>query len=293
MADVNELIGGYKLARILQTSQYTQVFEVIEPHSGRHFAMKLLLPEVAGDRDHRSALFHEAEVGQKLVHDNVVRIFKVSKDEHTPHFIMEYFPSGALRLKLQAKDFNFIKEHHQKIFKQLATGLAYMNAMGYVHRDVKPDNVLVNALGDTKLIDFAITKKPQTGFLAKLLKRKGKPQGTPSYMSPEQIKDEPLDGRSDIYSYGATLFELTTGRQPFRGATMQDLLSKHLATKPDSPCVYNKDLTDDFGAFVIKLLAKKKEDRPKTFHDVLMSLQNIRVWKPPSKPGSQKEDVGR
>ena len=72
---------------------------------------------------------------------------------------MEFFPSGSLRLRLQAKDIAFIKEHSRKIFKQAATGLAYMNAKGCVHRDVKPDNILVNAVGDTKIIDFAITKQ--------------------------------------------------------------------------------------------------------------------------------------
>ncbi len=72
---------------------------------------------------------------------------------------MEFFPSGSLRLRLQAKDFEFIKEHSRKIFKEAATGLAYMNARGYVHRDVKPDNILVNAVGDAKIIDFAIAQQ--------------------------------------------------------------------------------------------------------------------------------------
>ncbi len=82
----------------------------------------------------------------------------------TPHFIMEFFPSGSLRLRIQAKDLAFIKEHARKIFKDAATGLAYMNATGFVHRDVKPDNMLVNSIGDTKMIDFAISKKIATGF---------------------------------------------------------------------------------------------------------------------------------
>ena len=275
MADVGEVINGYRLRSLLQTGQTSQVFEVVEIQSNRHFAMKLLLPEAAEEAEHRRTLFNEAEVGVKMTHQNVIRIVKVSKSKETPHFIMEFFPSGGLRLRLQAKDFGFIKEHSRKIFKQMATGLAYMNASGYVHRDVKPDNVLVNALGETKMIDFAISKKIPTGF-AKWFYKRGKPQGTPSFMSPEQIRDEIPDPRMDVYSYGCTLFELTTGRPPFRGTSANDLLSRHFNEKPLPPSAHNADVTDEFSGFVLKLLAKKAGDRPKNFHEVLIDLRKIK-----------------
>jgi serine/threonine protein kinase len=275
MADINEMVGGYKLRTMLQTGQTSQVFEVVEPHSNRHFAMKLLLPEAAADPEQRKNLFNEAEVGVKLTHQNVIRIHKVNRSQETPHFIMEFFPSGSLRLRLQAKDFAFIKEHARKIFKEAGTGLAYMNAMGYVHRDVKPDNILVNALGDTKIIDFAITRKIPTG-MARWFYRKGKPQGTPSFMSPEQILGEIPEPRNDVYSYGCTLFELTTGRPPFRGTSTNDLLSRHFKEKAAPPSAYNSDVTDEFSEFVLKLLAKKKAERPGNFHEVLISLKKVK-----------------
>jgi serine/threonine protein kinase len=289
MADVGEVINGYRLRSLLQTGQASQVFEVVEIQSNRHFAMKLLLPEAAENPDQRRALFNEAEVGVKMTHPNVVRIVKVNKQKGiTPHFIMEFFPSGSLRLRLQGKDFAFIKEHARKIFKQAATGLAYMNASDYVHRDVKPDNILVNSLGDTKIIDFAITKKVPTGF-AKWFYKRGKPQGTPSFMSPQQIRDEIPDPRMDIYSYGCTLYELTTGRPPFRGTTRDDLLTRHFNEKPAPPSAHNNDLTEEFSAFVLKLLAKKKEDRPAHFHQVLMDLRKVKqIYK--SKPEDVAEE---
>jgi serine/threonine-protein kinase len=275
MADVNEIIGGYRLRSLLQTGQTSQVFEVVDPKSNRHFAMKLLLPEAATLAEHRRALFNEAEVGDKLTHPNVIRIFKVNRSDTTPHFIMEFFPAGSLRLRIQAKDFTFIKEHSRKIFKQAATGLAYMNAMGYIHRDVKPDNILVNAVGETKIIDFAISKKVPTG-MAKWFFRREQPQGTPSFMSPEQISGEMPGPNCDIYSYGCTLYELTTGRPPFRGSSTNDLLGRHFKEKPAPASSFNPDVTDEFSAFALKLVAKQKKDRPSNFHEVLIALKKVK-----------------
>ncbi len=282
MPDINTTIGGYKLRSLLQTGQVSQVFEVVEPLSGRHFAMKVLLPEYAQSKPHRATMFHEAEIGIKMRHENVINILKVNRSPTEPHFIMEFFPSGSLRTRLQSrdpKDKEFLKLNAKKIFKQIATGLAYMNASGVVHCDVKADNILVNALGQTKIIDFAIARRIKKGPFAKLFHKRGKPQGTPSFMSPEQIRGQLLDGRADIYGYAATLYELTTGRPPFRGNSVNDLLSKHLVEKPSSPQVYNPDLTDEFSALIVKCLAKKKEDRPANFHEVLIELRKIKVYK--------------
>jgi eukaryotic-like serine/threonine-protein kinase len=278
MPEVNETIGGYKLRSLLQTGQVSQVFEVVEPHSNRHFAMKVLLPEAAEKSEVRNNLFHEAEVGTRLRHENVIHILKVSRDKHSPHFIMEYFPSGSMRNRLMGKDVAFIKEHARTIFKQAATGLAYMHASGWVHCDVKPDNMLVNAAGQLKWIDFAISKRIPKG-LAKLFYRQKKAQGTPSYMSPEQIRKQPVDGRADIYGLGATYFELMTGRPPFRGNTIPDLLNKQLTEKAVTPQAFNKDVTDEFAALVLKMLAKKREDRPATAHDVLIAMRKMKVFK--------------
>ena len=253
MADVKEQIGDYRLRSHLQTGQTSQVYEVVEVKSNRHFAMKLLLAEHATNPAHRKTLFHEAEIGVKMRHENVINILKVSRSPTTPHFIMEYFPSGSLRNRLisrDPKDKEFLKVNARKIFKQMATGLAYMNSSGYIHRDVKPDNILVNASVQLKIIDFAITKPIPKGF-ASWFYRKKRPQGTRSYMSPEQIRDLKPEPQMDVYSFGCTIYELTTGRPPFRASSEQDLLSKHLVEKPPSPAMHNPDLTDEFGSFEI------------------------------------------
>jgi len=282
------MIGGYRIQNHLQTGQTSQVFEVVEPSSMRHFAVKVLLPEAAREPEHRRILFHEAEVGKKLAHPNVIKIISVNKSPDTPFYVMEFFPSGALADRIRTKNVAFIREFADKVFKQAATGLAYMNASGWIHRDVKPANILVNSLGETKLIDFAITYRPPSG-LAKMFRRRGKAQGTRSYMSPEQIRDEVLDARADVYSFGATMYETVTGRPPFRGKDEQDLLAKHMTEKPAPPKSLNPDVTDDFNALVLQMLSKKKEDRPRDFHEVLMRLRGLRVFKttPPPKPSGK------
>ena len=283
MPEINETIGGYRLRSLLQTGATSQVFEVVEPHSNRHFAMKVLLPESETKSELRNNLFHEAEVGQKLRHENVIHILKVNREQHSPHFIMEFFPSGSVRNRLMAKDMKFIQDNAMKIFKQAATGLAYMHGNGWVHCDVKPDNMLVNASGQLKMIDFAISKKIPTG-LSKLLFRQKKAQGTPSYMSPEQIHRQPLDGRADIYSLGAMFYEMLTGRPPFRGTSIQDLLNKQLIEKAMTPQAHNKDVTDDFAALLLRMLAKKKEDRPPACHDILIAMRKMKVLKTDPEP---------
>lgn len=281
MADINEVIGGYKLRSLLQTGQKSQVFEVIEPTSNRHFAMKILLPEQLDNKESRQELFNDAEIGIKMRHDNVINILKVQRSGPNPFFIMEFFPAGSLRTRLMSRnptDKEYLKINAKKLFKQAATGLAYMNASGFVHADVKPDNILANAAVKVKIIDFALSRPIRKGFLSRMFGKDPK-GGSASFMAPEQIQSQFLDARADIYSFGATMYELTTGRPPFRAASKNELYMKHLMEKATTPQVYNPDITDEFAALVLKLLAKKKEDRPANFHEVLIELRKMKVFK--------------
>jgi eukaryotic-like serine/threonine-protein kinase len=271
----SDVIGGYRLQNLMMTGQTSQVWEVVEVASGRHFAMKLLLPEKLEDEEHRKLLFHEAEVGIQLAHPNIIKIIKLVKEDDNPYFVMEFFPAGNLKLRVMHKKWDFIKEKAHDIFKQAATGLAYMNANGWVHRDVKPDNIMVNSAGEVRLIDFALAQR----IGRSLFGRRGKPAGTRSYMSPEQIRGEALDGRADVYSFGASAYEVVAGRPPFRAANPTDLLHKQILEKPISPQVYNADVSDEFAALILRCLAKKKQDRPRDFHEILMALRGMQVFK--------------
>jgi serine/threonine protein kinase len=276
----SEQIGNYRLVKQMATGQMSQVYEVVEASSGRHFAMKLLLPEKIENAEAREFLLHEAEVGLKMAHPNIIRIFSVIRNPANPHFVMEFFPAGSLRVRLMRKEVDFLREKGQDILKGAATALAFMNAKGWVHRDIKPDNLLVSSSGDVKLIDFAIAQEIQTGFFQKWFGRKPKVQGTRSYMSPEQIRGQPLDGRADIYSFGAMAYEMVCNRPPFIGSTAQELLSKHITEKPVFPHTINTSVTKEFSEFIVRLLGKKQTDRPHDFHEVMIAMRSLRLFKP-------------
>jgi serine/threonine protein kinase len=274
--DKGVLFKEYRFQTHLATGQSSQVWEIVEVSSGRSLAMKILLPSLVSNAQARDHLFYEAEIGRQLAHPNIIRILKIDRNRYNPNFVMEFFSSGSLKLKIMHKQSDFIRQYGQSILKQWATALAFMNAKGWVHRDVKPDNVLINASAEVKVIDFALAQRVGKG---KGFFRRGKCQGTRSYMSPEQILCKPLDGRADVYSFGASAFELVTGRPPFRAADSNGLLRKHLTERPVSPEVLNPQVTREFSDLVLKMLAKKKEDRPHDFHIVLMRLKNMKVFK--------------
>jgi eukaryotic-like serine/threonine-protein kinase len=291
VSEAAETIGNYRLLKLMGTGQTSQVYEVVENSSGRHFAMKLLLPEKIDNPQCRAFLLHEAEVGLTLAHENCIRITHVSRDPKNPYFVMEFFPAGSLKVRLMKKETEFLRQNMQDILRQTATALAFMNAKGWVHRDIKPDNVLVNASGSVRVIDFAIAKRiEKPSFFGSLFRRKGTVQGTRSYMSPEQIRGQPLDGRADIYSFGCMCYELIGGRTPFRGSTSQELLTKHITEKPISLQALNPDVTKEFADLALHMLAKKREDRPKDFHEVLMKMRAMRVYKPSDKDKPAKKE---
>lgn len=275
-----EEINGYKLVKMVGNGANSQVYEVVQLTSHRHFAMKILNKEKAHDRKLREMLFHEAAVGIEMTHQNVIKILDVDKSRDKPHFVMEFFPAGSLKQRMMRKETDFLKKNLVGILKQAATGLAYMNASGWVHRDVKPDNFLVNASAELRIIDFALAQRVRAdSFLGRLFHRKGNAQGTPSYIAPEQLLRQPLDGRADIYAFGCTAYELVCNRPPFRGSSPGELLQKQMHEKAATPQMYNPDVTDEFAKLVLHMLEKKRENRPASFHEVLMALKNIRIYK--------------
>jgi serine/threonine protein kinase len=153
-----------------------------------------------------------------------------------------------------------------------------MHSKGWVHRDIKPENFLVNDAGQVKLIDFGLAQKP-SGWLAKLMPMKPKRQGTPSYMSPEQIRCTALDQRADVYSFGCILYELVAGAPPFTGSTQDELFGKHLRSATPPLEAADSNVTNDFANLVRRCLSKDVAGRPASVQVVLEEFRKMRMYR--------------
>jgi serine/threonine protein kinase len=192
---------------------------------------------------------------------------------------MEWFPAPNLKRRIRSKEeTDKILHLLPKIIEQAAEGLARMHSLGWVHRDVKPDNFLVNDKGEVKVIDFGLAQKAKRG-LWKLLCPKSKRQGTPSYMSPEQIRCEPLDQRADVYSFGCILYEIFVGNPPFTGSKLDELFQKHLKAPPPALEATERNLTTEFAQLVRRCLAKERAARPDSMEDVLGELRSGKIFR--------------
>ncbi len=282
MVKVRDFLGPYRLARLIRLGSTCQVWEGIKD-DGNHYALKVLRPEQRGNKEEIAFLKHEYEIASTLNHKNVIKIVEYVTDADTPFIVLELFSEINLKQALRRGP-EPIAFMLSSIIEQSVESLYYLHSKGYVHCDIKPDNLLINREGLVKLIDFTIAKKIRTG-IGKLFGGRNKVEGTRSYMSPEQIRGQALDPRSDIYSLGCMMYELLVGKPPFTGNTPNDLLSKHLTATPPSVLVTNDNVTPEFNNVIKSLMAKKAEDRPQSMWDVLKTVRATPIFKrPPRKP---------
>jgi serine/threonine protein kinase len=246
-------------------------------------ALKVLAGEHKNDKETIALLKQEYNVGRGFDHPYVLRIRQFGTDRDAVYLAMDFFDGPNLKQKIR-EGAERIAPQIEVIIDHASEGLHYFHDQGWVHRDIKPDNLLANDAGELKLIDFAIAQRPKTG-LAKLFGGRGKIQGTRSYMSPEQIRGEALDRRADIYSFGCTVFELLTGKPPFTAGNADDLLNKHLKTAPPSVISANENVTSECAQLILETMAKRREDRPATMAEFLERFRKLKVFKgKPKKP---------
>jgi serine/threonine protein kinase len=252
------------------------------------YAMKWLPPGPKYDRHTLGDLRHEFQVGASLAHRAVIRTIEFDTTSNGAYMLLELFK--VLNLKQQ------ILTGHKKLLHrardlliEAASGLAHFHEKGWIHRDIKPDNFLVSDENVVKLIDFNLSRK-MGGALSKLFSRRSKViQGTPSYMSPEQIRGQQLDQRADIYSFGCVVYEMLSGKTPFTASSPNELLQRHLRSKPPDLTVIDKNITPDFAAFVQRMMAKDPKDRPATMKDVMMELKAKSMFYNKPQPPAEEE----
>lgn len=253
------------------------VWEVIDDHSSERRAIKVLKDEYAGSREHLALLKREFAVGKTLEHPQVIRIYEYHKRRGVVYVVMELFPARNVKESFLEMGVEAFAYYVPKIAEQASVALGYLHEQGWLHRDVKPDNFLMNRDGVVKLIDFALADRSR-GLLGRLFGRRLKIQGTRSYMSPEQIRGRGVDVRSDIYGLGCMLHELAGGKPPFTGQNTQELLTKHLRNAPPPLEAAGRDVTTEFAELIRKMLSKNPAQRPQSMNDVVRALHGMQVY---------------
>jgi serine/threonine protein kinase len=285
----DDKIGGFRFVRTIHPGATSVVLEVVQESTGKRFALKQLNPSRAEEPSERRLFEFEAKLGMELRHPNLIRVHEYIRDPVQPYFIMDLFPSYHLKLPIARPSvYPMPVAQLHRIMEQSASALAYMHDKAWVHRDIKPENILVNKTGEVRLIDYALAMKPYTG-LKKLFKKKAPVQGTPSYMSPEQIRGEPPTLSADIYSFGITCYELACGRPPFRADSQTALLSKHLKERPTPLTAYNKEITSEYNDLILQMIMKKPADRLASLHEFLSKFARVRIYKTDPMPSSGRE----
>jgi eukaryotic-like serine/threonine-protein kinase len=255
-----------------------QVWEAKKDGDPERVVVKVINDRFRNDKEQLGHLKHEYEVGKELRHENVIEIRALQTVGETAYLVLEYFDALNLKQILWTGEKWVILEL-QKIIEEMAEGLAYLHRKGWVHRDIKPDNSLCSRQGEVKLIDFSIAVKIQRSRgLGGLFGMRQKVQGTRSYMSPEQIRGENLDERSDVYSFGCMLFQLVGGKLPFTRVNADDLLNKHLKAPIPSLMSYNADVHPDFNGLVTRMMAKERDKRPENMTMFLREFQKTRMY---------------
>jgi serine/threonine protein kinase len=275
-------VGPFRLLNLIRAGKACEVWEVLNDATGERRAIKLLSGEAARNREEVAFLKHEQQVARGLDHPNVIKIHEFRSDRDFACLTMELFSSPNLKQWI-LRGVDALAPLAYDAIRKAGEGLEYFHSHGWIHRDVKPDNFLMNECGDVKLIDFALAVRVKKG-LARLLATKSKIQGTRSYMSPEQIRGQPLDPRADLYSFGCMVYEILTGKPPYTGTSTNELLNKHLRAPVPPMQAFNRNVSDDFAQLARQLVAKNPDERPDSMADFLRAMHSIKLFKiPPAK----------
>ncbi len=278
---IGKTVGHYRITSQLGAGGMGEVFLAEDTRLQRKAAIKFLPADMAADPDRRQRFLKEARAASALNHPHVCVVYDVGEtDDGLPFIAMEYIEGGSLDSVLKTRRLEI--PQIVDLAAQVADALDAAHACRIVHRDIKPANISLNERGQIKVLDFGLAKRmPQesTDVLgttaATQQTQSGQVLGTPSYMSPEQALGKDLDHRTDIFSVGVVLYELTTGQRPFTGANLGDILDKIVHAQPTAMARLNYDVPAELERITLKCLQKAPERRYQSARELLVDLRNL------------------
>lgn len=281
---IGDVIGQYQLERLIGQGGMGAVYQAIDVHLERPVALKMMRPEAMSREEFRRRFLQEARAIAKLDHPNIIKIYSFQAEPERHYLAMEYVAGGSLRdyldnLQNQGKRVPIFEA--LTLCRHVAAALDYAHTRGMIHRDVKPDNVLLKlttSSGDTEvgfnaiLTDFGLAKLKADPLVQT---QENMAMGTLPYMSPEQLKGQPVDGRTDIYAVGVMLYELIVGKRPYSPKKLYDALDMHDNNPPIPPSQIRNDVTAELESLISRTMAKHPEDRYQSGHKLVKAIQEL------------------
>ncbi|MDO8348826.1 MAG: FHA domain-containing serine/threonine-protein kinase, partial [Planctomycetota bacterium] len=267
-------VGGYRILDELGRGGMGTVYRAEQVSLHREVALKVLTHELTKDPAFVAKFVAEARAAAKLQHPNVVQVFDVEHDGDTYFIAMELMHDGSLEDWLKQNGAMPV-DRALRVVADAAAGLAYAESLDIVHRDIKPDNLMLDQHGAVKIADLGLARTEA--------ETEEKMIGTPHFMAPEQVLRKTVDHRTDLYALGCTFYRLVTGRTPFRGTTVKDILRAQVKDEAEPAHKARPDIPAEVSAIIQKLMAKEPNDRFQTANELLEQLQVL--LQPPAKKG--------
>ncbi|HMP42088.1 MAG TPA: protein kinase, partial [Roseiflexaceae bacterium] len=265
------LNNRYELEQKIGDGGMARVYRARDLRLNRRVAVKVLHSHHAADDGFLRRFHHEAQAAANLHHPAIVDVYDVGQDNDIHYIVMEYVDGSDLK-SLILRQGALPIEQALAIAADAADGLEAAHRVGMIHRDVKPQNIMISADGNAKLTDFGIAKSN----LSTAMTETGVTFGTADYISPEQARGLPVSPRSDIYSLGVTLYEMLTGRLPFSGDSSIAVAMQHVSAEPPLPRSHNPRITPQLEALVLAAIAKDADHRPGSAREFARLLRTYR-----------------
>jgi serine/threonine protein kinase/Tfp pilus assembly protein PilF len=262
--------GRYQIIEELGRGGMGKVYKALDAEVDEKIALKLIKPEIAADKKTIDRFRNEMKFARKIRHKNVCQMYDLGSAEGTYFITMEYVAGEDLKKLIRKMGF-LSPSQAISIAKQVCDGLVEAHKLGVVHRDLKPQNIMLDERGDARIMDFGIARSIE----GKSITGAGVMIGTPDYMSPEQVDGKDIDQRSDLYSLGVILYEMVTGQTPFEGDTPFTIGVKHKSETPKNPKELNAQIPDDLSRVILRCLEKDKDKRYQSAGEVRSELINI------------------